>query len=256
MKFYAGCLLFVGVLCLAPPAHATLLFSDLAVWYGDGTVKMTNLIGGGTTTLRGAGGVAQNGGGLAEQLLLKIEEDVLTYDPVLHPYITPGMDRYVYTITNAGFGSGNVGYMFVDEGGPGPNPGTGTNGVSGFALDTQHAPQISNQGLPPVDVVSNLPWSMASGGGTTSWSLDNPGEGIGAPVAGSPISLGSFYFEVPHGTTHGVTAAWVNSHDANNNAVNYLTGYVTAPVPEPGSLLLLGSGLFAVATLLRRKRGE
>ena len=112
----------IGIVVLVSgPAQAVLLYSDLFEYYDDGTIIQNDFLAGTSVQIRGPGGPTINGTPTGA-LLLKIEEDVIQYDPVVHPFVTPGQDRYVYTISNLGFDSGNVPLTW------GTGPGTGEIG--------------------------------------------------------------------------------------------------------------------------------
>jgi hypothetical protein len=67
--------------------------------------------------------------------------------------------------------------------------------------------------------------------------------------------LGDQEFGRPVFDTPGEIALDERGPSNRRNAVNVRDG-VTAPVPEPGSLLLLGAGLAAAAVIRRRRRAS
>ena len=74
-------------------------------------------------------------------------------------------------------------------------------------------------------------------------ALDFNGIGFSIGTAGYQ---GNFFFNA-----NGDPATYV-FFDSNNNQV-LLTSFTASPVPEPGSLVLLGSGIFGILTTVRRR---
>ena len=257
-------LVALATLLLAAPLQATLLYSDLFEYYDDGTIIRHDFTGGTVTTLRGPGGPTINGtptGGL----ILKIEEDVVVYDPVSHPFVTPGQDRYVYTISNLGYDSGNVPLTW------GNTPGVGVNGVSGFNIVNAFAVPTGLMGGPS-DPVTGNPWVINGFSGAGNWEWDirpNPpdqfgGEGVGSPVGPpSDVTQNGFWFEVASGTPHGIVPMWVHSWNAYASSpggpidstfqVNIWDLLVSGPTPEPGTLGLLVVGAALMGWRRRRQ---
>jgi hypothetical protein len=101
--------------------------------------------------------------------------------------------------------------------------------------------------------------------GLTACSLNLNGgtQSCSGPIRVTPGSLGDFYLEADlqslsftggSGTINywGTFAPSMNYYDANGNLVGHYP-FPSPPIPEPGSLLLLGSGILALAGRLRRR---
>lgn len=90
---------------------------------------------------------------------------------------------------------------------------------------------------------------------TVDWSGNNTGWG---DVMGSLTALGTNGVS-PWGTRPGIDAAatWIWAGDANANNAAYFSTVIyataAAPVPEPGTFLLVGGGLLGLAFCRRRK---
>lgn len=233
----------VALIALTGNVRGSLLYSDEFKYFDDGQIVVTDNINGGDTTIRTANPSFSAIHGTPTGLLaLKIQEDVIQYDPVVHPFVSPGMDRYVYTISNLGYDSGNVPLAY------GSAPGVGVNGVSGFNIVNQYNVTTTGMGTPN-DPVTGNPWIMNGFSSGPRWEWDirpNPpdplgGEGIGSPFGPpSPVTMNGFWFEVASGTPHGIVPMWVHSWDQSALQVNIWDLVVSAPIPEPASFGLIG----------------
>ena len=242
----------VFLIALSGTVSGAIVYSDIFNYFDDGRVVVYDNISSSVTTIRNANPNAPTINGTPTgSLALKIEEDVIQYDPVSHPNVTPGMDRYVYTISNLNFDSGNIPLAY------GLNPGVGVNGVSGFNIVNQYNIPTFGMGTPN-DPVSGNPWVVNGFAGSENWEWDirpnlpdpNGGEGVGSPNGGAPLSMNGFWFEVASGTPHGIVPMWVHSWDQTDTngdgitdtttQVNLWNIYVSAPIPEPASFGLIG----------------
>ena len=97
-------------------------------------------------------------------------------------------------------------------------------------------------------------WSGPDATGTLLASLDLPV----TPSGGAGCTYGAYCPWFPIGVSFAGTAQSVNfTGTANYIGFDNITlGSSTPGVPEPASLMLLGSGLVGLATKLRRRRGE
>jgi len=148
------------------------------------------------------------------------------------------------------------------------NSGNGTN-HPGFAMDLNGVPFPPYPGNLTVQSISS-PWSLSSVAfasdttngpalGTFDFEVTNPGNGANAHNGGPLVfdlvdsdglsfanfianDLG-FYFE----------ADILDATGATGTSGISTPGVITGAVPEPSSLLLLGSGLAALAGFLRRR---
>lgn len=157
-----------------------------------------------------------------------------------------GVYTYVYSIGNY---SGGKDIDFLSVGSPYFDPsldwGIVTGGTSsGVGLDT---------GTGHPDVTFGAPSPQCTTGRTTGFMGCNPvltfnfsdGTGYTGGLLGSEyITVYAQSFKDP-GTASGSSGILVDS--------DYAIGNLTAPVPEPGTMALFGSGLIGVAFAIRRK---
>lgn len=138
---------------------------------------------------------------------------------------------------------------------------TGSGNHPGFAFNLSGDPSIS---------ISNLssPWtsgdvhltSITTNGpalGTFNYFIDNPGPGASKHNDGplvfdvnstSPISFSSF---VANGSGYYFAADIMDK--AGNTGESGINLAPTSPVPEPSSLVLLGTGILSAAAVVRRR---
>lgn len=242
----------ITLVALAGNVRGSVVYSDTFKYFDDGKIEVDDNINSTKTIIRNTNPSAPTiHGAPTGALALKIEEDVIQYDPTSHPHVTPGMDRYVYTISNLDFDSGNVPLAY------GSTPGVGVNGVSGFNIVNQYNVPTVGMGTPN-DPVSGNPWVVNGFAGSGNWEWDirpnlpdpNGGEGVGSPNGGAPTAMNGFWFEVASGTPHGIAPMWVHSWDQTDtngdgitdttSQVNLWNIYVSAPIPEPASFGLIG----------------
>ena len=109
----------------------------------------------------------------------------------------------------------------------------------GYAVYTETASSIA-----PVSLAAGTYWftlqnAVWSDGEDVSWD-ENDGRSIGYDISYGPIAAFDCTYESECGLSGGETFTLTGNSS-------------TSPVPEPGSLLLLGTGLAGLAGLLRRK---
>ncbi|MFO0838951.1 MAG: PEP-CTERM sorting domain-containing protein [Phycisphaerae bacterium] len=155
---------------------------------------------------------------------------------------------YVYSVTNLTYGNGPV------QG--------GGNGVSGFNIVNQQL--VNTLGIWGPNAANSW-WETPAGNvpfpNNWEWDIDGNndtfnGDGFGV-LQGQTFD--SFMYAVPAGTQHGVVPAWVHTWSGGGLLQQPLSaqvditagGFVSGPIPEPSSILLVLAGMAAVVKLRR-----
>lgn len=118
-----------------------------------------------------------------------------------------------------------------------PDPGQFGNATTFCELTTSCGP-----GLPQLRY-SDI-FGVATVDGTLYLAFSSDGEGTGTPYGGQ----GTIYVPEPNG--------WYNATmylDPTLQSIGYTAWFTSDPVPEPTTLLLIGSGIGLLATRLRKR---
>jgi len=202
--------------------YAILIYDSNYIWYSSGGTRVTP-VGGEEWTV---GDV--NGDGWYQ-----LTEKVFAWDAteaLKAPSGTPeGSYRYQYSLTRIGalLGAPEVFDVHIDN----------LYGVEGIGQ------------VPwPMNMFWHPDWSGYTAPPEWSWSTPPPGDPYSAPANGEGLMI---QFQIWTPAPRGYVSGYVTTIDPNNNTgripVVGENWVISGPVPEPGTLLLLGSGLLGLA---------